>query len=274
MSDPQAEVDPTESAYLDAFRLDGKVALITGAGSERGIGREIGLAYAAAGASVGLADVDEDGVQAAARAVQATGGEAVSLRMDVTDPGSVSAAATAFERELGPVDILVNSAGISRSTPIWEISLEEFDRIMGINVRGGFLCLKALLPGMMRRRRGRVVWLSSVAGKQGGGIFGTSHYAASKAAVIGLCQAAARELGPYGITSNAIAPGFVDTGIVTRSSSQEIEDQVRVSVAGSAPLRRVATAKDIACAALYLASDAAAYVTGEILDVNGGSYFG
>jgi NAD(P)-dependent dehydrogenase (short-subunit alcohol dehydrogenase family) len=251
LSDPQAEVDPTESAYLDACRRDGKVALITGAGSERGIGREIGLTYAAAGAAVGLADVDEDGVQAAARAVQANGGEAVPLRMDVTNPGSVSAAATAFERELGPVDILVNSAGISRSTPIWEISLKEFDRIMGINVRGGFLYLKAVLPGMMRRRHGRVVWLSSVAGKQGGGIFGTSHYAASKAAVIGLCQAAARALGPYGITSNAIAPGFVDTGIVARSSSREIEDQVRVSVAGSAPLRRVATAKEIACAALY-----------------------
>jgi len=273
LSDPKVKIDPTESSYLDAFRLDGQAALITGAGSERGIGREIGLAYAAAGAAVGLADVDEDGVRAAAQAVRAAGGEAVPLRMDATDPGSISAAVAVFERELGPVDILVNSAGISRSTPIWEIGLEEFDLIMGINVRGGFLCLKAVLPGMMQRRRGRVVWLSSVAGKQGGGIFGTSHYAASKAAVIGLCQAAARELGPYGITSNAIAPGFVDTGIVARSSSQELEDQVRVSVAGSAPLRRAGTAKDIACAALYLASDAAAYVTGEILDVNGGSYF-
>lgn len=273
MSDPEANISPTESGHLNAFRLDGQVALITGAGSERGIGREIGLAYAAAGASVGLADVDEDGVRAAARAVQAAGGEAVPLHMDATDPESVSTAVTALERELGPVDILVNNAGISRSTPIWEIGLEEFDLIMGINVRGGFLCLKAVLPAMMRRRRGRVVWLSSVAGKQGGGIFGTSHYAASKAAVIGLCQAAARELGPYGITSNAIAPGFVDTGIVARSSSQEVEDQVRVSAADSAPLRRVATAKDVACAALYLASDAAAYVTGEILDVNGGSYF-
>ena len=273
MSDPKAEIDPTEPDYLGAFRLDGRAALITGAGSERGIGREIGLAYAAAGASVGLADVDEDGVRAAARAVQAAGGRAMPLYMDATDPGSVSAAVAAFEREVGPVDVLVNSAGISRSTPIWEIGLDEFDLIMGINVRGGFLCLKAVLPAMMRWRRGRILWLSSVAGKQGGGIFGTSHYAASKAAVIGLCQAAARELGPYGITSNAIAPGFVDTGIVARSSNQEVEDHVRESVVGSAPLRRVGTAKDIACAALYLASDAAAYVTGEILDVNGGSYF-
>lgn len=268
-----AGVDPAGMNHLDAFRLDGRVALITGAGSERGIGREIGQAYAAAGASVGLADVDEAGVKDAAEAVRATGSEALPLYMDITDPGSVSAAVAGMERELGPIDILVNSAGISSPTPLWEIELEEFDRIMEVNVRGGFVCLKAVLPGMMERRRGSVVWISSVAGKQGGGIFGTTHYAASKAAVIGLCQATARELGPYGITSNAIAPGFVDTGLVGRSSTREMEEHVRAVVTESAPLRRPATARDIACAALYLASAAAAYVTGEILDVNGGSYF-
>lgn len=273
MSDSKAGVDPAGMDYLDAFRLDGRIALITGAGSEGGIGREIALAYAAAGASVGLADVDEDGVKDAAEAVRATGSGALPLLMDVTDPGSVSAAVAEMEGKLGPVDVLVNSAGISSPTPVWEIELEEFDRIMEVNVRGGFICLKAVLPGMMERRRGRIVWISSVAGKQGGGIFGTSHYAASKAAVIGLCQAAARELGPYGITSNAIAPGFVDTGLVGRSSSREMEDRVHAAVIESAPLGRAAAAKDIAWAALYLASDAAAYVTGEILDVNGGSYF-
>lgn len=273
MSDSSTRDDAARANHLDAFRLDGRVALVTGAGSERGIGREIALAYATAGASVGLADLDEDGVEAAAQSLRDAGAKALPLRMDVTDPESVSAAAEELERELGPVDILVNSAGISSPTRIWEIELEEFDRIMGVNVRGGFICLKAVMPGMMERRRGRIVWLSSVAGKQGGGIFGTSHYAASKAAVIGLCQAAARELGPYGITSNAVAPGYVTTGIVTRSSSQEMEDKVHAAVVEAAPLRRPATAKDIACAALYLASDAAAYVTGEILDVNGGSYF-
>lgn len=271
MSDPPTRDDT--SSYLDAFRLDGRTALITGAASERGIGREIASAFAAAGASVALADVDEEGVRAAAETLRAAGAKAAPFRLDVTDPESVSVAVGEMERELGPVDILVNSAGISSPTPIWEISLEEFDRIMAVNVRGGFVCLKAVLPGMMERRRGSIVWLSSVAGKQGGGLFGTSHYAASKAAVIGLCQAAARELGPYGITSNAIAPGFVSTGIVARSSTQEMEDRVHAAVVESAPLCRPATAKDIACAALYLSSDAAAYVTGEILDVNGGSYF-
>ncbi|MGH3087745.1 MAG: SDR family NAD(P)-dependent oxidoreductase [Rubrobacteraceae bacterium] len=260
-------------SHLDAFRLDGRTALITGAASEHGIGREIASAFVNAGASVALADVDEEGVQVAAEALRAEGGKAMPLPMDVTDPESVSEAVAVMDRELGPADILVNSAGISSPTPIWDISFEEFDRIMAVNVRGGFVCLKAVLPGMMERGYGRVVWLSSVAGKQGGGIFGTSHYAASKAAVIGLCQAAARELGPYGITSNAIAPGYVTTGIVARSSTQEMEDRVHAAVVEGAPLGRPATARDIACAALYLASDAAAYVTGEVLDVNGGSYF-
>lgn len=273
MSDSNTRDDAVRSSHLDAFRLDGRVALITGAGSKHGIGREIALAYATAGASVGLADVDEDGIKAAAQALRDSGAKALPLRMDITDPASVSTGVAELERELGPVDVLVNSAGISSPTSIWEIELEEFDRIMDVNVRGGFICLRAVLPGMMERRRGRIVWLSSVAGKQGGGIFGTSHYAASKAAVIGLCQAAARELGPYGITSNAIAPGYVTTGIVARSSTQEMEDRVHAAVVEAAPLGRPATAKDIACAALYLASDAAAYVTGEILDVNGGSYF-
>jgi NAD(P)-dependent dehydrogenase (short-subunit alcohol dehydrogenase family) len=115
------------------------------------------LAPAAADASVGLADVNEDGIRAATRRLQATGGEAVPLRMDVTDPESVSTAVVTLKQELGPVGILVNNVAISRSTPIWEIDLEEFDRIMDVNVRGGFICLRAVLRGMMQRRRGRIV---------------------------------------------------------------------------------------------------------------------
>lgn len=258
---------------MEAFRLDDRVAFITGAGSERGIGRAVALLYAAAGARVAVADVDAAGAEATAHAVCEAGGSAAASSVEVTDPDSVARAVAEAERRLGPIDILVNSAGITRATPIWELGLPEFELVMDVNVRGGFICLQAVLPGMMARRRGRVIWLSSVAGKQGGGVFGSAHYAASKAAVIGLCQGVARELGPHGITSNAIAPGMVLTGLIARTGGREVEDRLHALVAESTPLRRAATPEDIAHAALYLASDAAAYVTGEIVDVNGGAYF-
>jgi 3-oxoacyl-[acyl-carrier protein] reductase len=252
------------------FRLDGRVALITGAGSADGIGQAIARVYAAAGAAVALADQDASGASANA---QAMGDRALGVALDVTQPESVAAAVAVVERELGPIDILVNNAGITRSTVLWETSLAEFDQVLAINLRGGFVCLQSVLAGMMSRRWGRVVWLSSIAGKQGGGVFGTAHYAASKAGVIGLCQAAARQLGPYGITSNAIAPGLVLTGLLPRTGGTEMAERLRHDVEHTAPLRRAATALDIAHAALFLASEAASYITGEIMDVNGGVYF-
>ncbi|MDQ6774170.1 MAG: SDR family oxidoreductase [Candidatus Dormibacteraeota bacterium] len=252
------------------FRLDGRVALITGGGSARGIGREVGAVLAAAGARVALADLDGETAQANAASLD---GDALGLRMDVTSAESVAATVADVRRRLGPVDILVNSAGVTRSRPLWEIPLEEYDQLMAVNVRGGFVCMQAVVGDMRARGWGRLIWLSSVAGKQGGGVFGSTHYAASKAAVIGLCQGAARELGPNGITSNAIAPGLVMTGLVAGASSPQVEADIAARVAASVPMRRVAEAADVAYAALYLASEEAAYVTGEVLDVNGGAYF-
>jgi len=253
------------------FRLDGRVALVTGAGSERGIGREIARVFVGAGANVALADVDGAG---ASRNAAELGARSIGLVMDVTVPASVAEAVAEAQRRLGPIDILVSNAGISRSTAVWDVSLEEFDQVMGINVRGGFICMQAVLPDMRARGWGRVIWLSSIAGKQGGGIFGAAHYACSKAALIGLCQGAARELGPYGITSNAIAPGMVDTDIfqaagATPERKAEVAERVRTTV----PARRVGVTADIAAAALFLASEEAGYVTGEVMDVNGGAYF-
>jgi NAD(P)-dependent dehydrogenase (short-subunit alcohol dehydrogenase family) len=253
------------------FRLDGRVALVTGAGSERGIGREIALAYAGAGALVALADLDAEGAR---RNAAQAGAGAVGVGLDVTDPASVAAAVGVVRERLGPIDILVCSAGITRSTALWDISIEEFDQVMAVNVRGGFICLGAVLPDMRARGWGRLIWLSSQAGKQGGGVFGSTHYACSKAALVGLCQGAARELGPFGITSNAIAPGMVDTEIVVSAgATPEQKALIAAQVAATAPVRRVGLPGDIAAAALFLVSDQAAYVTGEVMDVNGGAYF-
>jgi 2-hydroxycyclohexanecarboxyl-CoA dehydrogenase len=255
---------------VSPFRLDGRTALVTGAGSERGIGREIARVLAAAGAKVALADVDPVGAR---RNAAELGEGAIGVELDVRDQRSVARAVATTRERLGPVAVLVNAAGITRARPIWEIPPDEYEVVMAVNVRGGLLCLQAVVDDMRAAGWGRVIWISSLAGRQGGGGFGTAHYAASKAAVIGLCQSAARELGPFGITSNAIAPGLVMTGIVARASSPEREAELERRFAQTVPLRRAGQPADIAYAALYLASEEAGYVTGEVLDVNGGAYF-
>ncbi len=251
------------------FRLDGRVALVTGAGTPTGIGNQVARAYVAAGARVALADLDAEGAR---RNAGELGAGAMGLGADVTDPASVAAAVSEVTQAMGPVDILVNSAGITRRAKVWEFTLEEFDLVMAVNVRGGLICLQAVVEGMKQRGWGRVIWLSSIAGKQGGGVFGSAHYACSKAAVIGLCQGAARDLGPFGITSNAIAPGLVLTGMVGRVAGGEVEQQLADQISASAPMRRPGVAADIAAAALFFASEEAGYVTGEVMDVNGGAY--
>src|SRR5260370_18198949 len=157
--------------------------------------------------------------------------------------------------------------------PVWELSTDDFARLLTLNLRGGFFFLKDVVGGMMAGRWGRVIWISSVAGKQGGGIIGTAHYAASKAGVIGLCQAAARELGPYGITSNAIAPGFILTGIATKALDAQQEREIDRTISTTAPGRRSRGPQAVAAAALFLAPAKATYVTGDVIDVNGGIYF-
>lgn len=255
------------------FSLTGHVALVTGGGSTTGIGRAIGLAYARAGAAVALADVDIGGALRNAEELAALGVRALGVALDVTSEESVAQAAAEVSSVLGPVDILVNNAGITSATRLRELTVEEFDRLLAINLRGGFLCLRAVVEGMVERGWGRLIWISSVAGKQGGGVFGTSHYAASKAGVIGLCQGAARELAPFGITSNAIAPSFVQTGLLARTAGAEAERNVDERARTAVPVGRSAVPEDVAAAALFLASEEASYITGEVMDVNGGSYF-
>ncbi|MDP8921804.1 MAG: SDR family oxidoreductase [Chloroflexota bacterium] len=260
-------------AGLDDLRLDGRVALVTGAGSTRGLGRAIAVRLASAGAQLVVGDLDEAGVRETAAMCEQDGPAALALRMDVTDETSVGAAFAAAIERYGRVDVLVNNAGISESTSAWEIDVPAFDRMLAVNLRGGFLCARAAMPGMMDRRWGRLIWISSVAGKTGGGFFGSAHYAASKAGVIGLCQGLARQLGQYGITSNAVAPGLIDTEIASRVVGEETWAAVRERVLPSVPVGRIGSAGDIAAAVHFLASEAASYVNGEIMDVNGGVYF-
>ena len=260
-------------AAVSDLRLDGRVALVTGGGSARGLGRAIAARLASAGASLVVGDLDEAGARETAALCEQDGPGAVAVRMDVTDEASVAAAFAAAVERFGAVDVLVNNAGISESTPAWEIDLPAFDRVIGVNLRGGFICARAAMPAMMERRWGRIIWISSVAGKMGGGIFGSAHYAASKAGVIGLCQGLARQLGQYGITSNAVAPGMIDTEIASRIVGEDAWAAVRERVLPSVPVGRVGSPSDVAAAVHFLATDAASYVNGEIMDVNGGVYF-
>src|SRR2546421_5857742 len=190
---------------MSCVTVGGKVALVTGAGSATGLGNAIASALATAGAEVVLGDIDIDGATRNAAAIGAAGR---AIFMDVADESSVQAAV----HEIGPVDILVNNAGVTQRMPIWELSTDDFDRLLSINLRGGFVCLRAVLAGMMARRWGRIIWISSVAGKQGGGIIGTAHYAASKAGGGGRCQGAPRGPGPYGTTSTWTWPWVLLTG--------------------------------------------------------------
>jgi NAD(P)-dependent dehydrogenase (short-subunit alcohol dehydrogenase family) len=260
-------------AALDDLRLDGRVALVTGGASPRGIGRAISRRLAAAGAQVVVADLDAVGACETAELCGREGLPGLGVELDVTNEASVEAAFGRAVERFGTVHILVNNAGISRSTPAWEIEPAEFDEMIAVNLRGGFLCARAAMPLMMRQRWGRLVWLASVAGKQGGGVFGSAHYAASKAAVIGLCQGLARQLGPLGITSNAVAPGLIDTEIAARTMAPGEFASWRERIVSGLPARRIGTPEDVAAAVHYLCTNAASYITGEIVDINGGMYF-
>ncbi len=239
-----------------------RTALVTGAG--RGIGAAIAGALATQGARVALADVDSAAAQATAEALVAAGHEAMAIRLDVTDRCAVWAAVAAVRERWGAIDILVNNAGICPLRPFEEIDEAEWDRVLAVNLKGAFLCAQAVAPGMRERRYGRIVNLASVAGKMGGLMVG-AHYAASKGGLIALTLSLARTYAPYGITVNAVAPGTASTEM-THGWSAETLDGLRRSI----PLGRLAQPDDVAAAVVFLAGEAAGYITGEVLDVNGG----
>lgn len=251
------------------MRLNEQIAIVTGAG--QGIGREIALRLAQEGSHIVIADINLEGATETAGDIEEIGQRALAVRTDVSNSADVDHLVNLTLENFGRIDILINNAGLFQAVPmglpIASLSEEDWDRMMAVNLKGVFLCSKAITHVMKHQQSGKVVNMASLAGKLGGVVSG-ANYAVSKAGVICLTICLARECGPYGIRVNAVAPGQIDspmTDVVLQyRSRQEIE--------ASIPLGRLGRADDIAKAVVFLVSDEADYLTGEILDVNGGIF--
>jgi 3-oxoacyl-[acyl-carrier protein] reductase len=239
-------------------RFDDKVVVVTGA--SRGIGRQIALAFAAEGARLACVATTLASAQATADLIGET---AKAYACDVSDAASVEALFTAVSADLGTPSVLVNNAGITRDTLILRMKDEDWDRVMAVNLKGAFLCTRAVAKLMMKARYGRIINVSSVVGQTGQA--GQANYAASKAGLFGLTMSVAKEFGSRGITCNAIAPGFIETDMTT-----DLPAEFKEFVCKNAPAGRLGKPEDIAPAVLFLASEEAAYITGQTLTVDGG----
>ena len=244
--------------------LDGKIAIITGGASPRGLGKATAQLFADHGATVAILDLDADHAAAAAADL---GTGHIGLPCDVTKKDDCIAAAKAVLAALGGIDILVNNAGITQPLKLMEIEAENYDAVTDVSLRGTLYMSQAVIPTLREQKSGSIVNMSSVSAQRGGGIFGGPHYSAAKAGVLGLTKAMARELAPDGVRSNAICPGFIATDITAGKLTAAMKEQVLAGI----PMGRAGEASDVAGCALFLASDLSAYVTGSEVDVNGGS---
>jgi 3-oxoacyl-[acyl-carrier protein] reductase len=242
--------------------FSGKVCIVTGA--SRGIGRAIGSRLARAGATVVLA-ARGDHAASAAGEIEGAGGRAVPVSVDVTDAGAMQAAVDRTMGEFGRIDVLVNNAGITRDQLLLRMKRDDWDAVIATNLTAAFTCTQAVVKPMIRQRSGRIISISSVVGQSGNP--GQANYAASKAGLIGFSKALARELASRQITVNVVAPGLIDTDM-----TRAISDGAHADWAENIPLGRLGTADEVAAAVCFLASDAAAYITGQVLAVNGGMY--
>lgn len=242
--------------------LSGKTALVTGAG--RGIGRAIAFKLGAAGAKVAVNyNASEAQAQEVVSAIKDAGGEAQAVKADVSKSDEVDAMVGALIKEWGRLDILVNNAGITRDNLMMRMSQDDWDAVLNTNLRSAYFCTRAVLRSMLRNRWGRIISLSSVVGLTGNA--GQANYAAAKAGIIGFTKSVAREVGGRNITANAIAPGFIETDITAG-----LPDELKVSMLKTIPAERYGQPDDIANAVVFLGSDLASYINGQVLNVDGG----
>lgn len=243
--------------------LAGKSAVISGAAGPRGIGFATARLFAEQGARVAILDLDADAAQEAAALL---GPQHVGLACNVADAEACGRATAQVLEAFGAIDVLINNAGITQPVKFMDIDQKGWDAILDVNLRGVLLLSQAVVPHMRARRSGSIACTSSVSAQRGGGIFGGPHYSASKAGVLGLAKAMARELGPDGIRVNCVTPGLIQTDI----TGDKLTPEMKADIIKGIPLGRLGEVRDVASAFLFLASDLSAYVTGAVIDVNGG----
>jgi len=254
------------------MRLKNKVAIITGAGSKRGIGRVTAQVFAQEGAKVAIQDINKEGLKEAEREIRKNGYDVIQFCGDVSKYSDMIKMAQKTVNQFGRIDILAHCAAITQSRNIFQINSEEWNRVIKIDLTGTFYAIKAVINQMREQNYGKIITVSSVSGKQGGGIFGGIHYCAAKAGIEGLTKTVARNGASYGIYANCVCPGMIDTDISKGQTSDEAREKRRENSIKNIPLGRLGNSEEVAKAILFLASDESSYITGEILDVNGGIY--
>lgn len=249
------------------FKFDDQVVIVTGSGSPKGIGKTIAQTFADLNAKVVIADINPEGIAATVDEIKAEGGEAFGVEVNVTEKDSVDNMVAKVMNQYGRIDVLVNNAGISQKVTVEDMTVEDVERIFKVNMTGLFLTTQACMKPMLDAKYGRIVNLSSVSGKRGGGVFGGAHYSASKAAVLGFSKNLSREISNQGITINSVCPGLINTEI-WKSLPKEMADKIIDGI----PMGRPGETEEVAAAIAFLASREASYITGEEIDINGGSH--